>query len=291
MNLRQRLPMRPGLATLAALLVGCSLSESSVSISKSISSPFASSSRSSSPEAAYAEDVRDYTAAYLNSGGRADELLYIEPNSGAASGGHAAVRFGEVTYHFPHAAPGIIRSAKEASESFEYTYRGLGNRPVHVSSIAVSANTYERLRGAFERRHVIEDAQFALLESRRRDRKLLEFLRDAAATRDAAAARERPLEAPPPHDGDPGVELPGAGYFAVGAPAARASGGVRPRDHVRAGAHGHTSDSSHACRDARCYSLLRLLDSRRPDAGFALLVGMARLAALERSVVSGGESP
>jgi hypothetical protein len=74
MNLRQRLPMRPGLATLAALLVGCSLSESSVSISKSISSPFASSSRSSSPEAAYTEDVRDYTAAYLKSGGRADEL-------------------------------------------------------------------------------------------------------------------------------------------------------------------------------------------------------------------------
>jgi hypothetical protein len=54
-----------------ALLPACgSISASS----KSSSSPFVSSSKSSSPEAAYREDVRDYTAANLQSGGTADEL-------------------------------------------------------------------------------------------------------------------------------------------------------------------------------------------------------------------------
>lgn len=74
MQLRPRLPMPAVLAALSAVSMGCSLSDSSVSISKSISSPIASSSRSSSPEDAYTTDVRDFTAAYMKSGGRPEEL-------------------------------------------------------------------------------------------------------------------------------------------------------------------------------------------------------------------------
>ena len=64
---------------LAAFLLlasaGCgSLSDSSASISKSISSPFTSSSASSSPEEAYETDVCDYTAAHVKSGGTGDAL-------------------------------------------------------------------------------------------------------------------------------------------------------------------------------------------------------------------------
>jgi len=74
MKLRPRLPIPAVLAALTAVSMGCSLSDSSVSISKSISSPIASSSRSSSPEDAYTNDVRDFTAAYMKSGGRPEEL-------------------------------------------------------------------------------------------------------------------------------------------------------------------------------------------------------------------------
>jgi hypothetical protein len=60
---------------LVALGAGCgSLSASSKSISKSISSPFKSSSRSSSPADAYRDDVRDFTAAYMKSGGDPSKL-------------------------------------------------------------------------------------------------------------------------------------------------------------------------------------------------------------------------
>lgn len=56
-------------------LAGCgSLSDSSKSSSKIISSPSTSSSRSSSPETAYREDVRDYTAAHVKSGGGTADL-------------------------------------------------------------------------------------------------------------------------------------------------------------------------------------------------------------------------
>jgi hypothetical protein len=58
---------------------GCgSLSDSSKSlsksISKSISSPIESSSRSSSPSDEYRNDVRDFTAAYMKSGGDPSQL-------------------------------------------------------------------------------------------------------------------------------------------------------------------------------------------------------------------------
>lgn len=62
------------IALVLTLSAGCSLSDSSVSISKSVSSPFASSSRSSSPEDEYRADVRDFTAAHVQSGGTAEEL-------------------------------------------------------------------------------------------------------------------------------------------------------------------------------------------------------------------------
>lgn len=57
--------------SLALPLAACS------SVSKSselLSSPITSLSKSSSPEAAYREDVRDFTAAHIQSGGSADQL-------------------------------------------------------------------------------------------------------------------------------------------------------------------------------------------------------------------------
>ena len=58
---------------LLAAGAGCSFSDSSVSISKSISSPFESSSASSPAGAqAYQNDVADYTYAYVISGGQFD---------------------------------------------------------------------------------------------------------------------------------------------------------------------------------------------------------------------------
>jgi hypothetical protein len=61
-------------ACLAFAVGGCSLSESSKSSSKIVSSPFTSSSRSSDSEAGYREDVRDFTAAYFKSNGRPEDL-------------------------------------------------------------------------------------------------------------------------------------------------------------------------------------------------------------------------
>jgi hypothetical protein len=63
------------LVALMALTAGCSFSASSAASSESSSASSESSSASSSPaskETSYRDDVRDYTAAYVKSGGQFD---------------------------------------------------------------------------------------------------------------------------------------------------------------------------------------------------------------------------
>lgn len=59
---------------LVPIVAACSFSDSSKSISKIVSSPIKSSSDSSSPEQAYKNDVADYTATYIKSGGDTTKL-------------------------------------------------------------------------------------------------------------------------------------------------------------------------------------------------------------------------
>ncbi len=74
-NFRNRRHLAAALVlTLFWTASGCSFSDSSESISKSISSPSTSLSASSSPDS-YKEEVRDFTAAHVQQGGTADVLL------------------------------------------------------------------------------------------------------------------------------------------------------------------------------------------------------------------------
>jgi hypothetical protein len=103
MNRSHFLRTSPFLAPLIALALlawgaGCgSFSASSKSISKSISSPIASSSRSSSPGDVYKNDVRDFTAAYMKSGGDPSKLK-TEVGTVAAKHGVTHWESNESTY-------------------------------------------------------------------------------------------------------------------------------------------------------------------------------------------------
>jgi hypothetical protein len=132
------------------------------------------------------------------------DYLYVEPNSGAAGGGHAAIRFAGEVYHFQHVA-GIVRAVHDPSEHFDYVYRALGNRSVHATRVEVSGDTYEALRETFRSRLLIEDAQVAALDSARRDRGFLEYI-----------ARHGHTDRPPDDARQStGACLRGAGYFAA----------------------------------------------------------------------------
>jgi len=133
---------------------------------------------------------------------RSFDYLHIEAGSGASSGGHAAIRFGDDTYHFLNADPGIVRAVRDRSDEFDFVYRAYDNRGIDVTRVDVSDATYEALRGAFLRRLLVEDAQLDVLDSVHRDRMLLEWLAALVSGDPASASSEQPS-----------ITLKGAGYF------------------------------------------------------------------------------
>lgn len=107
---------------------------------------------------------------------RSVDYLYIEANEGGSSGGHAAIRFGNETYHFQHEHPGVLRLRRDGSEHFRYAYGVLDNRTMHVSRVAASEAAYAELRQRFNDRYLVERQLFEERDALRDDRLLLERL-------------------------------------------------------------------------------------------------------------------
>ena len=134
---------------------------------------------------------------------RVIEYLSVEANEGGSSGGHAALRFDDVVYHFQHHAPGVLRLHREAADGFLFTYRLLQNRAIAVSRIAVADDTYTLLRGWFNRRYLTEGMQFDALDAASGDRALIELL----------LRRRRDADGVSPSPTAGGITLRGTGYF------------------------------------------------------------------------------
>ena len=166
------------------------------------------------------------------------DYLYVEANEGDSSGGHVALRFGNETFHFQHENPGILRVRRFESAAFVHYYALLGNRTIHESRIAVSAETYSLLRDSFSRLLLVQDAQLEFRDALHRDAALFEQLFKGVHARTRASE-------------DIIMPLKGVGYFltdgarsneALGAnkaeTAARSVALVSLREHVAA-VHGN----------------------------------------------------
>lgn len=154
------------------------------------------------------------------------EYLHVEAGSGASGGGHAALRFADTTYHYVYAEPGIIESAAEANDSFDYAYRGLGNRSIHSSRIVVAADVYDALAESFERRHITQQKQVEVLDAAVRDQALIAYLRKKRCGRDDDRAIDLEIDS----QIDSMFRLRGAGYFSAPSRAAAEKPGMLPVD-------------------------------------------------------------
>src|SRR5262245_27502800 len=104
------------------------------------------------------------------------DYLYIEANEGGSSGGHAAIRLGDRTYHFQHEPPSLLHLYREDSQELRYRYGILENRTMHVSRIAVSDAIYAQLQGQFSERYLSDWKLFEHRDALRDDILLLSLL-------------------------------------------------------------------------------------------------------------------
>src|SRR5262245_52207695 len=133
--------------------------------------------------------------ARLAAAGPAIDFLYVEANEGGSSGGHAALRLGDATFHFQRDPSGLLRLARDRSADFERRYRVLQNRTIHASRIPVSHETFALVLDTFSRRQQAQAEQLACLDALQADERLL----------DAMVARRRGLAGE--------TRIAGSGFF------------------------------------------------------------------------------
>jgi hypothetical protein len=102
--------------------------------------------------------------------------LYIEAGEGNSSGGHVAIQFDDDIYHYQHVSPGLIRLFRRDKAEFHFLYRYLQNRPLHLTRVEVSKDTFERLKDQFKWQFLIQERQFERLEDLRLDRAFIRRL-------------------------------------------------------------------------------------------------------------------
>ncbi len=275
------------------------------------------------------------------------DFIYADANEGSASGGHVAIRLGDRTYHFGYHEPGVLRLDRDDSARFAHVYGALENRNLQLLRVAVTEQTFDRLRSSFNERYLSESGEFEVLAALALDRAFLESWTagtPAAAIRGAGYFLPDGRERPPPHAGGALARLRervrerhGAGFLrsrrgeaekelvvvsgssepavaglsAPGAHPARGYGparravdaqalvealGVLERGALLRPGTTLALSADELSLDASTRSMLSVLAerlerdlvdaaaSRRPDIGFVLLVGMARLLALEATL-------
>jgi hypothetical protein len=254
---------------------------------------------------------------------RAVDYLYVEANEDAASGGHVGVRLGAEVFHFQYHRPGLLLLHRDPFSDFVAEYAGRENRSIEVTRIPVDDAAYDRLHAAFTRRLAGQRRDLETAASLRSDRTILTELLNGRTVVEGAhvfatdrvgepvllALRERILSL----RGDTFLADRRERYLARlkqlatdDLPATTYSFAQRYRDALSNTVALEMLDSARPLvpsaltapgdvltdEDAALVadlmatladSLVRLVDSRRPDWGYAALLGLARLVALERS--------
>ncbi len=102
--------------------------------------------------------------------------LYIEASEGNSSGGHTAIQFDDDIYHYQHLDSGLIRLFRREKTEFHFLYRYLQNRPMHLSRIDVTDDTFLRLKDQFKWQFLSQERQFKLLDDLHKDRIFIRYL-------------------------------------------------------------------------------------------------------------------
>ncbi|MCF7965494.1 MAG: hypothetical protein K9L79_08135 [Methylobacter tundripaludum] len=116
--------------------------------------------------------------------------LYIEASEGNSSGGHSAIQFDDEIYHYQHVDSGLIRLFRQEKTEFHFLYRYLQNRPVHLSRVEVSEDTFDLLKDQFKWRFLTQERQFRLLDDLHKERIFIRRLLQKSTGGHAIASSE-----------------------------------------------------------------------------------------------------
>lgn len=116
------------------------------------------------------------------------QYIYIEANEGSSSGGHVAIQFEDEVFHYQYTG-GMTRLIRDEADSFQFDYRYLQNRTLHVADVEVIESTFHRLQTHFKQQFWDQERQFKRLQALENDILLLEWLQAQKLDTDTIAPK------------------------------------------------------------------------------------------------------
>ncbi|HMV80040.1 MAG TPA: hypothetical protein PLJ29_05030 [Leptospiraceae bacterium] len=109
------------------------------------------------------------------------DYIYVNANTGQSSGGHTAVRIGDLVYHFQFYPDEIFHFVRESWKSFLFVYGSLDSRSIFLKRVRVSEKTYSFLSDELNRFYLTRTMQISLYEVLKRDLEMAELAEQADA--------------------------------------------------------------------------------------------------------------
>lgn len=113
-------------------------------------------------------------------GSESIRFVHVEGNVGGASGGHSALRLGEIVFHYQHDGD-VFRLVREPWTTFQLEYGGFQNRPLHVARVPIETRAFDQVRDHLTSLHLAQVRRLRERLSAQRDRRLLEALTGRAS--------------------------------------------------------------------------------------------------------------
>lgn len=102
------------------------------------------------------------------------DFLYVNANTGESSGGHSALKIGELVYHFQYHTDKVFHIEREYWNNFYYLYGIQGNRTTFVHRIRVSKDTWMKVREFFNFAYLVQIKHLEVLKSLKYTREIFE---------------------------------------------------------------------------------------------------------------------
>ncbi len=101
------------------------------------------------------------------------QFIYIDANVGGSSGGHSALKIGNMVYHFQYFSDGLFKLVRERWAYFRYVYNDLENRTLYVAHIQIEPHDLKTLREYLDRYYLVQEAHMVRLREVSADATLL----------------------------------------------------------------------------------------------------------------------
>ncbi len=103
-------------------------------------------------------------------------LVYIESNTGGASGGHCGLRLKSVVFHLQQQDDGFFKLVRQPWDDFLHVYNDIENRPVHFANTQLPSKNLGALETYFLKLLLAQNRNFENLQRLKTEAQLLEGL-------------------------------------------------------------------------------------------------------------------